>query len=301
MVFATVGNDKKRTFLTENFGVPAANIFNSRSITFAADLMCATNGYGVDVVLNSLTGDLLDESWRCIANGGTMVELGKKDMLDRNYLSMEPFGRNASFRCFDMSHKHVADALIARQGFLLFLLMPTDIMNRLLTQLMGLIDKGHVKPISPIKTFTFEDIPSAFRFMRGANHIGKIVISNASPNAIEVPVRPAPRKFSLRSDISYLIIGGLKGLCGSLAVYLARHGARHIVVMSRSGYQDESSQRILRDLSNESCQVDLATGDVSNADDVKRAFQDATAPIGGIIQGAMVLRVSKSWIILINI
>lgn len=98
----------------ENFGIPAANIFDSRSTTFAAELMRATDGYGVDVILNSLTGDLLDESWRCIANGGTMVELGKKDMLDRNYLSMEPFGRNASFRCFDMSHKHVSDALIAR-------------------------------------------------------------------------------------------------------------------------------------------------------------------------------------------
>lgn len=83
--------------------------------------MRATNGNGVDVILNSLTGDLLDESWRCIANGGTMVELGKKDMLDRNCLSMEPFGRNASFRCFDMSHQHVSDALIARQGFFTFL------------------------------------------------------------------------------------------------------------------------------------------------------------------------------------
>ena len=62
----------------QTFGIPAANIFNSRSTTFAAELMRATNGYGVDVILNSLTGDLLDESWRCIANGGTMVELGKK-------------------------------------------------------------------------------------------------------------------------------------------------------------------------------------------------------------------------------
>ena len=175
--------------------------------------------------------------------------------------------------------------------------MPFNIMNRLLTQLIGLIDKGHVKPIPPIKTFTFDDISSAFRFMRGANHIGKIVISNASQNTIEVPVRPAPRKFSLRSDISYLIIGGLKGLCGSLAVYMARHGARHLVVMSRSGYKDESSQRILKDLFNEGCQVDLAIGDVSNVDDVKSAFQNATAPIGGIIQGAMVLRVSEFWII----
>ncbi|KAL8895775.1 MAG: hypothetical protein Q9192_003453 [Flavoplaca navasiana] len=273
-VFATVGSTKKRDFLVDAFGIPTASIFNSRSTTFANELMRATNGYGVDVILNSLTGDLLDESWRCIANGGTMVELGKKDMLDRNYLSMEPFGRNASFRCFDMSHKHVSDTLIAR----------------LLDQLMGLVEKGHVKPIDPIKTFSFEDIPSAFRFMRGANHIGKIVISNASLGVIKVPVRPAPRKLPLRGDVSYLIIGGLKGLCGSLAVYMARHGAKHIVVMSRSGYEDKASQRVLNDLLNEGCQVDLAKGDVSELEDVRRAFQEASAPVGGIIQGAMVLR-----------
>ena len=170
--------------------------------------------------------------------------------------------------------------------------MSTNALKRLLTQLMGLIEKGHVKPISPIKTFAFEDVPSAFRFMRGANHIGKIVISNAVQNIIKVPVRPAPRNLPLRSDVSYLIIGGLKGLCGSLAVYMARHGAKHIVAMSRSGYEDKTSQRVLNDLYNEGCQVDLAIGDVSNLGDVQRAFQEATVPVGGIIQGAMVLRVS---------
>lgn len=76
--------------------------------------MSVTNGEGVDVIINSLTGDLLDESWRCIANGGTMVEIGKKDVLDRNSLAMEPFGRNASYRGFDMSHEHVSETLISR-------------------------------------------------------------------------------------------------------------------------------------------------------------------------------------------
>ena len=292
-----MGNDEKRVFLMDNYGIPAANIFNSRSTKFATELMRVTNNYGVDVILNSLTGDLLDESWRCIAHGGTMVELGKKDMLDRNYLSMEPFGRNASFRCFDMSHVHVSDALIARYANFdsTSSTIATDVVIRLLTQLMGLIEKGHVKPISPIKTFGFEDVPSAFRFMRGAKHIGKIVISNGSRNIDKVPVRPAPRRLSLRSDVSYLIIGGLKGLCGSLAVYMARHGAKHIVAMSRSGYEDRVSLRVLHDLSTEGCHVDLAIGDVANLDDVRRAFQKATVPVGGIIQGAMVLRVSRYW------
>lgn len=76
--------------------------------------MKATDGQGVDIVLNSLTGDLLDESWRCIADGGTMIEIGKKDILARNNLSMEPFNRNATYRGVDMSHKQISDQLIAR-------------------------------------------------------------------------------------------------------------------------------------------------------------------------------------------
>ena len=141
-IFATVGNDEKRKFLIEIFKIPTDHIFNSRTTEFAPKLMSLTNGQGVNVILNSLTGDILDASWRCIANGGIMVELGKKDMLDRNSLSMEPFGRNASYRCFDMSHKHVSDVFIAR----------------LLDQLMGLIHARHVKPIASIKTFSFENI-----------------------------------------------------------------------------------------------------------------------------------------------
>ena len=87
-MFATVGTDEKTEFLVRSFGIPRKNIFNSRSPAFATELKRRTSGYGVDIILNSLTGDMLDESWRCIANGGTMVELGKRDMLDRNYLSM---------------------------------------------------------------------------------------------------------------------------------------------------------------------------------------------------------------------
>ncbi|KAL8658107.1 MAG: hypothetical protein Q9226_001257 [Calogaya cf. arnoldii] len=52
---------------------------------------------------------------------------------------------------------------------------------------------------------------------------------------------------------------------------MARHGTKHIVVMSRSGYENETSQRVLNDLHNEGCQVDLAKGDVSELEDVRRA------------------------------
>lgn len=76
--------------------------------------MEATDGRGVDIILNSLTGELLDESWRLVADGGTMVEIGKKDMLARNNLSMEPFNRNATYHAVDMSHKQISDDLIGK-------------------------------------------------------------------------------------------------------------------------------------------------------------------------------------------
>ena len=113
-IYATVGNDEKRRFLTSTFGIHSSKIFTSRSTAFASELMKATNGEGVDVIINSLTGDLLEESWGCISDGGTMVELGKRDIIEKNYLPMDPFSRNASYRSFDISHKSVPNSVLSR-------------------------------------------------------------------------------------------------------------------------------------------------------------------------------------------
>lgn len=102
-LFVTVGNTEKRLFLAHEFGIPDNRIFSSRSTSFGGSIREATQGYGVDVVMNSLTGELLHESWRLLAPGGTMVEIGKRDILDRNWLPMDPFSHNRSFRSLDLS------------------------------------------------------------------------------------------------------------------------------------------------------------------------------------------------------
>lgn len=43
------------------------------------------------------------------------------------------------------------------------------------------------------------------------------------------------------------------------------------------------------------CCVDLLRGDVTIIQDVQRCFGEVRVPIGGIIQGAMVLRVSENF------
>lgn len=76
----TVGTEDKREFLAKGFGIPQNRMFSSRNATFAEEIRRETNGRGVDVVLNSLIGELLDESWRLTADGGIMVEIGKRDI-----------------------------------------------------------------------------------------------------------------------------------------------------------------------------------------------------------------------------
>ncbi|RFU28992.1 hypothetical protein B7463_g7334, partial [Scytalidium lignicola] len=273
-IYVTVGTEEKRKYLAENFGIPPERMFSSRTTAFGSEIMKVTQGKGIDVIFNSLTGELLDESWRICADGGIMVEIGKKDIVDRNSLSMEPFDRNCSFMALDFSHKQISDTLIAS----------------LLDRVFNLIEQGHLTPIRPIKIFPFEEIPAAFAFMRSGRHLGKIVLSNGEGAVVKVPVRHANRKFALRSDAAYLVVGGLKGLCGTLAVFMAEHGAKHIIAMSRSGSGDEKSQGIIESCNALGCEMQEAKGDVSNLEDVRRAFKQARLPICGIIQGAMVLR-----------
>jgi NADPH:quinone reductase-like Zn-dependent oxidoreductase len=101
-LYATVGNDEKVQYLTDNFKLPRTRIFNSRNASFLTDLMRETQGKGVDVVLNSLSGELLHASWRCVAEFGKMIEIGKRDLLGAGRLDMDVFLANRSYCCVDL-------------------------------------------------------------------------------------------------------------------------------------------------------------------------------------------------------
>jgi hypothetical protein len=150
-----------------------------------------------------------------------------------------------------------------------------------------------LKPISPVRVFPFCDMHSAFRLRRTGRHVGKLVILDEADSG-GIPkhmlVRPAPRLVRLRPDKCYVIVGGLRGLCSSLAIYLARTGAKYLRVVSRSG-DGGVSPRILKDIQALGCDVQLCKGGVTRKEDVNLALRNTKAPVGGIVQGAMVLRV----------
>jgi NADPH:quinone reductase-like Zn-dependent oxidoreductase len=101
-IYVTVGSEVKVNYLMDTFGIPRNRIFNSRNDTFVEGVFRETGGVGVDLVLNSLSGELLHATWRCVAEFGKMVEIGKRDLLGSGKLDMDVFMANRSYCCVDM-------------------------------------------------------------------------------------------------------------------------------------------------------------------------------------------------------
>ena len=102
-IYATVGNETKVNYLMETYGLARDRIYHSRNTSFQTDLMQATAGRGVDIVLNSLSGNLLHASWQCVAKFGRMIELGKRDFISHGVLDMSIFESNRSFIGVDLA------------------------------------------------------------------------------------------------------------------------------------------------------------------------------------------------------
>ena len=94
------------------------------------------------------------------------------------------------------------------------------------------------------KTFPASRVADAFHFMAQAKQMGKVVVAMH-----QGPVQIAPsRDLStvLRADASYLITGGCSGFGLSVASWLADRGARHLVLVSRSGIRTAEEEQAVR-------------------------------------------------------
>lgn len=101
-LYVTVGSQEKVKFLMEKFHLPRNRIFHSRDSSFVEGIKRETCGKGIDVVLNSLSGELLHATWSCVAPWGHMVEIGKRDLLGGGKLDMQTFLANRSYTCVDI-------------------------------------------------------------------------------------------------------------------------------------------------------------------------------------------------------
>lgn len=113
-IYATVGTNEKVQYLVDSCNIPRHRIFNSRDESFVEGIMRET-GEGVDLVLNSLSGDLLHATWRCVAPFGKMIEIGKRDLIGYGKLDMKTFLANRSYCCVDVDMFLQKPSILNRQ------------------------------------------------------------------------------------------------------------------------------------------------------------------------------------------
>jgi NAD(P)-dependent dehydrogenase (short-subunit alcohol dehydrogenase family) len=142
-----------------------------------------------------------------------------------------------------------------------------------------------------VKKFSYAEIREAFEHLSTGRHVGKVVVSHGAVNEVSsaLSVRPAPSASVIRKDRSYLITGGLHGIGGTLAEYLALRGAKSIVVLSRSGSSTPRAAWIVETCRRLGCEIQVVRGDVTSYESIKGALQQAKLPVCGIVHGAMVL------------
>src|SRR5207247_10459982 len=99
IVIATAGSEVKRAFLRL---AGADHVLDSRDLAFGDAVREFTGGQGVDVVLNSLSGEAMERSLEVLRPFGRFLELGKRDLYLNRRIHLRPLRQNISYFAIDI-------------------------------------------------------------------------------------------------------------------------------------------------------------------------------------------------------
>jgi NADPH:quinone reductase-like Zn-dependent oxidoreductase/acyl carrier protein len=253
-IIATAGSEEKRQYVR---ALGVQQVFDSRSLDFARHVLDATEGRGVDVVINALPGDYVKKNLEALAQGGRFIEIGKSDLWNAK--------RVAEVRSDVSYHTLALDELVLRDP---------DLVAKKLRALLSRFSDGTYQTL-PETVFPHEDVKDAFRYMAQAKHIGKVIVSQPEPG--DTLNDEAGRV--VRPEASYLITGGLGALGLLVSQWLVNQGAGHLMLVGRREPSDEALAEI-ETLRQQGAEIRVMQADVSRADDVERVFAaiDAEMP-----------------------
>lgn len=269
-IFVSAGNEEKRAYL-RNLGL--VHVFDSTSLSFVDDTRRLTNGQGVDVVLNSLSGKFLDASLELLRDYGRFIDIGKRDVRENQHLELGPIPRSLSFSRIDI------------RGMILTY---PEVVSSLLREVFELLAKGVFKPL-PGTSSSIAKAREALDKMARAQHVGTtaLTIPLTQPNIVSSNVQ----KVRLRDDGTYLISGGLGGLGLSLAQWMVDQGVRSLVLVGRSA-PNAAAESTMAAMRAAGATVHAVAANVAQFHDVNallnRIAQDMP-PLRGVVHGAAVL------------
>jgi NADPH:quinone reductase-like Zn-dependent oxidoreductase/acyl transferase domain-containing protein len=167
-VFATVGSGEKKHFLVSTYGIPEDHIFSSRDTAFKDAVLRLRGGKGVEVILNSVSGELFLASLETIAPFGRFVEIGKKESAS---IPLAALSKNVVFAVVDLSR---------------MLIDAPSLLGSLMGLVMELVERGVFSVSTPLSLFPASQIEDAFRHMQSGKSMGKIVIAMGDDEVVQV-------------------------------------------------------------------------------------------------------------------
>ncbi|WAC89959.1 type I polyketide synthase [Mycobacterium sp. Aquia_213] len=269
-IYTTAGSDAKRDMLA---ALGVEYVGNSRTADFADEILEITDGYGVDVILNSLPDEAIQRGVQILAPGGRFIELGKKDVYANATLGLAALTKSASFSVVDLD---------------LNLKLQPARYRAMLTEILRHVADGKLQ-VLPVTAFSLESAVDAFALMASGRHTGKIAVTIPATGSIEA-IAETPQPL-VSPDGGYIIVGGMGGLGFVVAQWLAQQGAGLIVLNGRSAPGADVAPAIA-ELSAAGTRIEVVTGDIAEpgtADRLVQAVHDAGFRVAGVLHSAMVL------------
>ncbi|WP_454782253.1 SDR family NAD(P)-dependent oxidoreductase [Legionella sp. WA2022007384] len=271
-IYTTAGSASKRDFL-RLLGV--RNIFDSRSLVFAEQIMQETANEGVDVILNCLSGEAINANLTILKPFGRFLELGKRDFYLNSKIGLRPFKNNIAYFGID------ADQLIIKNP---------QLCSQIFGNILVLFEQNVLSPL-PYREFANNSIHDAFRYMQQSKHIGKIIVRfTEKPNDHLLNFKSLS-SLSLCPNSAYLITGGFSGFGLKSAQYLAEKGARHLILLGRQGLVKEEAKNAVSRLTEQGIKVDIHALDISDPMQIQQlinSLQQNKVLLKGIIHAATV-------------
>lgn len=168
-VFATAATPEKRHFLTERLSIPKDHIFSSTTGHFAQGVMRVTEGEGVDVVYNSLSGDeAMASSYECMARNGRFIQIDRTNISANATLPVAMLARNISFSAIDVTK------------------LSQKATGRLLKKTTQLLEDEKIQQPQPVRVFSASEVEEAFKDLQSGSSLGRVIVAPKPQDVVPV-------------------------------------------------------------------------------------------------------------------
>lgn len=270
-VFVTTESPAQVAYLHDTYSLPLTHILLSGNPNLGNDLRRLTQGCGIDVVVSSTTGEVARTYWESLATFGRYIDIN-----ETTSETSFPMGNARMFFGVDI-HRYALTA-----GF-----------AKIFEEVIELMTDQDMSLRSPLSVLKQSEIEAAFRVLQDVEHHGRVAIEMADDEIVEMDLA-LHEKPLFNSDATYVLSGGFGGIGQSVAQWMVRNGAKHLILPSRTQVDGSGSTRedFVDTLRSQGADVRVPVCDIADRAVLERTLPDLKEmpPIRGCIQSAMVVR-----------